>query len=330
MSGDVLVILEHREGRFTGASMQCLAAARAMAQPWGCAIRCAAVGSGLDWAPQALAGRAVSSLTLVDDAEFASYRARPFAAAVCAVLEKAPARAVLMAASFLSRDLAPRVAVRTGASLATDCTRVAPDGPALRVARSLYSGRCVGEFLTDPERLAIVTIRPNSFAAPAPDGGAAPPVERLRVALTDADRAVRAVEVVRTGAGAKDVTETDVVVAGGRSLKSAENFKILEDLAATLDAAVGASRAACDAGYQPHARQIGLTGKVITPKLYLAFGIDGAIQHLAGIRGSKVIVAINTKKDAPIFEAATYGCVADLFEFAPALTKELRLLKEQA
>lgn len=332
MSPNVLVILEVRERRFIGASLQCVVAAKALASAWGGAVHALAIGEGLEWAPGALAGMGVTALTLVDSPDFGAYRARAFTTAACAAIDHVSPRATLMATSFLSRDLAPRVAVRCGATLATDCTRAEAtgSGAGLRVARTLYSGKCVGEFATDPERPAIVTIRPNSFASPPAASGAAPTVERLTPALTDADRLVRAVEVVKTAGTAKDVTEADIVVGGGRSLKSAENFRILEDLAATLDAAVGASRAACDAGYQPHARQIGLTGKVITPRLYFAFGIDGAIQHLAGIRGSKVIVAINTKKEAPIFEAATYGCIADLFEFAPALTAELRRLREGA
>jgi electron transfer flavoprotein alpha subunit len=168
-----------------------------------------------------------------------------------------------------------------------------------------------------------VSIRANTYPAATPGGGHAP-VEPLSLDLEPDDERLVNHEWVGTTSGVKDVTEADIVVSGGRSLKSEENFKILFDLAAVLDAAVGASRAACDAGYQPHSRQVGLTGKTVTPKLYLAFGIDGAIQHLAGMRGSKVIVAVNTKKDAPIFNVATYGCVADLFTMAPLLTEEFK------
>jgi electron transfer flavoprotein alpha subunit len=191
----------------------------------------------------------------------------------------------------------------------------------------MYCAKCVGEVALAADRVQMVSVRPNTYAAPAaPDHGhdTASTTTPLTVEFTEQDTSVTAIDFVKTGGAAKDVAEADVVVSGGRSLKSEENFKILYELADELDAAVGASRAAVDAGYQPQARQVGLTGKVVTPRLYVACGIDGAIQHLAGMRGSKVIVAINTKAEAPIFGVATYGCVVDLFTLVPLLSEEFR------
>ncbi|MCP4250972.1 MAG: electron transfer flavoprotein subunit alpha/FixB family protein [bacterium] len=185
----------------------------------------------------------------------------------------------------------------------------------------------MGHFGLSLDALKLVTVRANAYGAGAPDASASADTQAVAVSFTDGDTRSRTTQIVRSGGGVKDVTEADAVVAGGRSLKSEENFKILYELAELLDGAVGASRAACDAGYQPHSRQVGLTGKVVTPVLYIACGIDGAIQHLAGMRGSKVIVAVNTKAEAPIFSVASYGCVADLFTMVPLLTEEVRRLK---
>jgi electron transfer flavoprotein alpha subunit len=224
----------------------------------------------------------------------------------------------------MTRDLAPRVAARSRAALATDCLEAQRVDGTLRVKRPLYCAKCVGEFTLADDRLQILSIRPNIFQAEESGASGDPNITTLAANLTDEDRRTRVVDLVRSGSGAKDVAEADVIVSGGRPLKSEENFKILFELADVLDGAVGASRAAVDAGYQPASRQVGLTGKVVNPRLYIACGIDGAVQHLAGMRGSKVIVAINTKADAPIFNVATYGCVVDLFTLVPLLTDELR------
>jgi electron transfer flavoprotein alpha subunit len=175
------------------------------------------------------------------------------------------------------------------------------------------------------DRLAIASVRPNTFPAAAAGGAAAR--ESLAFVAGAGDERLSTREIVRTGGAVKDVTEADIIVSGGRALKSEENFKIIYELARELDAAVGASRAACDAGYQPHSRQVGLTGKTVTPKLYIACGISGAIQHLAGMRGSKVIVAVNTDAEAPLMKVADYAVVGDLFKVVPALTEEVRKLR---
>jgi electron transfer flavoprotein alpha subunit len=229
----------------------------------------------------------------------------------------------------MSRDLAPRVAARIKAALATDCLEVERAGGAVKVKRPMYAGKCVGEFALAGDRTNVLSIRPNIYAAEASGDGAASTTP-LAVNLTDDDRRVKAIELLRAGGTVRDVADADVVVSGGRPLKSEENFKILYELADLLDGAVGASRAAVDAGYQPASRQVGLTGKVVNPRLYIACGIDGAVQHLAGMRGSKVIVAINTKPDAPIFSVATYGCVVDLFTLVPLLTREIRRVNGEA
>jgi electron transfer flavoprotein alpha subunit len=324
--GPTLVFIEQRDGKVHPASLQLLTAARKIAvddAPVACVI-----GHELGQVAETVAACGASRVVLVDDPALARYRARPYARALQGVIEQVEPGVVLVATTFMGRDLAPRVAVRCGAALATDCVDIwSLDEGGLGVRRPMFCGKCFAELSMPAHRLAIISIRANSFNAPPREEGRAADVETLSLEGLD-DPAVRVTDVVRTGGEVKDVTEADIVVSGGRSLKSEENFGIIYELAGVLDGAVGASRAAVDAGYQPHSRQVGLTGKVVTPRLYIACGIDGAIQHLAGMRGSKVIVAINTKPDAPIYDVATYGCVADLFELVPLLTDEVRRLKD--
>lgn len=330
MSRPILIVVEQRGGRIHPGSLQLVTAAARIAAGGDATIEALVIGHDVGEVAGRIAGCGVARVHVADDPELALYRARPYAAAIASAVTRLGPRVVLLATTSMSRDVAPRVAARLGAPLATDCIAVSGEGEGIVVRRPMYSGKSVAELSIRGDGPAIVTIRPNSYTvadpAPAASGEApAAPIEAIPLDdLRDDDVAVR--EVVATGGGTLDVTEADIVVSGGRSLKSEENFAILYELAEALGGAVGASRAAVDAGFQPHARQVGLTGKVVTPRLYIACGIDGAIQHLAGMRGSKVIVAINTNPDAPIFGVATYGCVADLFELVPRLTAEVRRL----
>ncbi len=328
MTDNILVFVEQRRGKILPASFQLLTAAGRLSASTGGRVEACIIGEGVAALLETVAGYGAKKVYTVDDPELAMYRAMPYAAALCAVIEAAAPKIVLVPTTFMGRDLASRVAARKRTALAIDCTELTMDGSDLVITKPMYAGKFSARFRLLGNCLQIATVRTNAYTAAAPQNGAKAEVQTVVLKLTDRDKRLKINEVVATSSGVKDVTEGDIVVSGGRALKSADNFKIIYDLAQALDGAVGASRAACDAGYQPHTRQVGLTGKVVTPRLYIACGIDGAIQHLAGMRGSKVIVAINTKKEAPIFKVATYGCVADLFTLVPLLTAELKRSKD--
>ncbi len=327
MSNNILVFMEQRDGKILPASFQLLALAGELAKTTGGQAEACLVGSGIGSLTDTVASYGAKKIYCVDDVELALYRAGAYCTALSAAIETADPKTVLVPTTFMGRDLAPRVAARKMAALAIDCTDVQLDGADLVVHKPVYAGKLSATFRLAGDRLQVATVRSNAYSAAEPQSGAPAEVVSVAVTIGDADKRAIVKEIASTTSGIKDVTEGDIVVSGGRSLKSEENFKIILELAEVLDGAVGASRAACDAGYQPHSRQVGLTGKVVTPRLYIACGIDGAIQHLAGMRGSKVIVAVNTKKDAPIFNVANYGCVVDLFTLVPLLTQEFIKLK---
>jgi electron transfer flavoprotein alpha subunit len=232
---------------------------------------------------------------------------------------------VLFGASSLGKDLAPRVAALLGVGLASDCTALDASAGKLTARRPVMAGKAF-EKLAFPLGPALATLRPKVFAAATPEAGKTAAVEPLAFEW-DAN-APRAVVTGTSGAsgGKADLTESEIIVSGGRGLKGPENFALVEALADALGATVGASRAVVDAGWRPHGDQVGQTGKTVSPKLYVAVGISGAIQHLAGMSSSRCIVAINKDADAPIFKIADYGVVGDLFEVVPALTEAIRKL----
>ena len=231
---------------------------------------------------------------------------------------------VFAGSTSLGKDLMPRVATSLDAGMASEVTNFTMDGGTFAGTRPMFAGKCLAKVELDGPKPHFVTVRPNALGmADAPSAGAGEAAD----ASGDAG-AIRAVikEIIKGASEKVDLTEANIIVSGGRAMKSAENFSILDELADTIGATVGASRAAVDSGFAPHAMQVGQTGKTVAPTLYIACGISGAIQHLAGMRTSKVIVAINTDPDAPIFTKADYGIVGDLFKIVPLLNAELKNL----
>jgi len=236
-------------------------------------------------------------------------------------------KAIFAAVTSRMREFVARLAARLGAGLSADSVGLALDGDALVATRPVYAGKLLAK-MTWAKTPWIATLRPNVFRPTEPQAGATAQVERPAVAApAESMKLVERREESSTGL--PELAEAEIVVSGGRGLKGPENFVILEDLAKVVGAAVGASRAAVDAGWRPHRFQIGQTGRTISPKLYMGFGISGAIQHLAGMRTSKVICAINKDPEAPIFKIADYGIVGDLFEVAPLLATEFKKLLEK-
>jgi electron transfer flavoprotein alpha subunit len=263
---------------------------------------------------------------LFENAAFAPYRAEVWTPVVAELAGKESPQAIFAPVTTRQREFMARLAARLGAGLAADSTVLTAEGGKLVATRPVYAGKLLAK-MTWAKTPWMATLRPNVFR-PADGAGGAAAVEKPTGSIpAESMKLVERKQEASTGL--PELTEAEIVVSGGRGLKGPENFVILEELAKVMGAAVGASRAAVDAGWRPHRFQIGQTGRTISPKLYLGFGISGAIQHLAGMRTSKVICAINKDPEAPIFKIADYGIVGDLFEVAPLLTKEFKHLLEK-
>jgi electron transfer flavoprotein alpha subunit len=262
----------------------------------------------------------------VEHAGLANYSPEAATATAAERIKAGGYRAAIFSTSAQGRDLAPRVAARLGVSVVTDVVAFELEGDTIVVRHPINIGKVIAT-LAISGNPAVIAMRPNVIApAQNPKAGR---VEAAQPAIDPASARVKVVETRQGGGGKLDLAEAPVVIAGGRGLKAAENFKLVEDLASAFgNAAVGATRAVTDDGWRPHSDQIGQTGRLVSPELYIAVGISGAVQHLAGMRTSKTIVAINKDKDAPIFKVADYGIVGDVFEVVPALTEAIREAKK--
>lgn len=318
----VLVFIEQRESKLKSSAIEALTVGARLA---GNAADCAAVivGKGVEGLAKELAGYGCETVHVVEGEAFNLYNPISYAAAVEAAIKGHGAKVVVASASPMGRDLLPRLAARFDGGLLTDVTQVEMSGDSLTGTKPMYAGKVLAQMAIQNAAVQFVSIRPNVFA-PNKTGQGAAAVNKL--AVTAPESRIKTVEIRKGKTERPDLTEAHVIISGGRSLASADNFKILFECADVIHATVGASRAAVDSGYAAHDMQVGQTGKTVNPNLYIACGISGSIQHMAGMRTSKVIVAINTDPEAPIFKIADYGIVADLFKAVPFMTKKLKEL----
>jgi len=322
----ILVFVEARDGQVRSTSLEAVSEARRLADAGSAGEVTAVVpGRGLQGA-DALGAYGADRAWTVDHELLARYQPESFVASVAAAAQKASPRALLFPASAMGRDLAPRVAAKLGAGLASDCTHLDWQGTALVATRPVYAGKAI-QTVRLAGTPALASLRPRAFTATEHRAGAKAAVEPLAVTLDAARARVRVTEIGASEGGRVDLTEAEVIVSGGRGLRGPEHFHLIEELAEALGGTVGASRAVVDAGWRPHAEQVGQTGKTVSPKLYVAIGISGAIQHLAGMSSARCIVAVNKDPEAPIFKIADYGIVGDAFEIVPALTEALKGLR---
>ena len=306
----IIVFVEHADGSAKRASLEAIGAAHTTGHP----ITCIVTGSGAEAVAATLGAAGATKVVAVTGAD--NYSPDGTALDVAAVCKDQSAAGFLCAATSAGKDLAARVAANLDTVLFSDCTGIEAQGDSFHLVRPWLAGKAIAT-LEAPAGALCATMRPNVFKAIESDGSA-----EVMTQAANSDRKVEVVSISAKAGGKLDVKEAPVVISGGRGLKEADGFGIIEELAAAFgNAAVGASRAVVDAGWRSHAEQVGQTGKTVAPQLYIAVGISGAIQHLAGMRTSKVIVAINKDADAPIFKVADYGIVGDAFEIVPALTK---------
>lgn len=321
MDKKILVLTEIRDGNLRNISLEALSAAKKIAGSGE--IIAAIFGKGEEDIVESLGQYGAEKIYLVNNDKLEQYTTDGYFQAFCQLIKDVNPDVIFLGHTAVGKDLAPRIAARLGGGLVSDVTDIALDGEDIIFTRPIYSGKAFQKKkIVDGKVFA--TIRPNNIALEEPNINHTAELINFSAEITDIRTKIK--EIVRKTTEGVDLSEAKIVISGGRGVKSTEGFNVLKELANTLGGAIGASRGACDADYCDYSLQIGQTGKVVTPDLYIACGISGAIQHLAGMSNSKIIVAINKDPEAPIFNVADYGIVGDLFEVVPMLTEEFKNL----
>lgn len=322
----VWVVAEQRGGELHGVSFELLGKASELAGLVGASVSAVLLGHGVEPLAPELVARGADTVYVVDHPSLAHYLDEPYANAVAELISRHRPEIVLTGATSIGRSLIPRVAIQVRAGLTADCTGLAIDDDEglLLQTRPAFGGNIMATIVCPRHRPQMATVRHKVMQALEPDPGRTGEIVREEISADLLSSRVEFVEFVRDVTQTVNIAEADVIVSGGRGVGGPDGFRVIEGLADVLGGAVGASRATVDAGWIPYSHQVGQTGKTVQPKLYIACGISGAVQHLAGMQSSKTIVAINKDPDAPIFKSATYGIVGDLFEVVPALTKRFK------
>jgi electron transfer flavoprotein alpha subunit len=328
----VWVFAEQREGKVQSVAYELLTEGKKLAADLKtelCAVLCG--DPTIEEEVEHLFSYGADKVYLITHPELKHYHTAPYTRAIAEVLTKHKPEIVLLGATTMGRDLAARLAIRVGTGLTADCTGLSIENGLLQQTRPAFGGNIMATIQTPKHRPQMATVRPKVFKKikiQNPKSKTDENIIKFKPAISEEDLVVKLLEIVEDETVKVNLAEAEIIVSGGRGLGEAKNFKLIEDLAAVLGGAVGASRATVDAGWISAHHQVGQTGKTVSPKLYIACGIAGKIQHLAGMQSSDTIVAINKDPDAPIFKVATYGIVGDLFEYVPLLTRKLKELRE--
>jgi electron transfer flavoprotein alpha subunit len=326
----VWVFVEQTDGEAAKVSWELLGKGKELAAKLGVELSAVVIGHQVEQLCHEAFSYGAEKAYLLDAPLYADYRTQSYLEAMCHLITQYKPEVILMGATGMGRDLAGAVATRVGTGLTADCTGLDIDDKRnLAQTRPAFGGNIMATIMCDKYRPQMSTVRPHVMQMPEPQPGATGQIIRDSFTTPEDQVLVKVLEIIRDGDAKKkvDIGGAEFIISGGRGMMGPENFPMLEELAKELHGVVGASRSAVDAGWMPHDRQVGQTGKTVRPKIYIACGISGAIQHLVGMQDSDLIIAINRDKDAPIFEVAHYGIVGDLFQVVPALTRKIRDLK---
>lgn len=324
MAQGVMTIAEQRDGEIRKVSYELVSEGRRLADSLGQELTTILLGSGVKDKAPTFGHYGADKVLVADDPRLETYTTDAYVSVIGEMVKANDPAILILGGSVQGRDLSARLAARLGVGMAQDCTVFSIEDGNLVATRPIYAGKAYAKMTFSDSWPQMATARPNVMTLNEPDESKSAEVIDATFSLDDSSLKTKVVDTMKDESGKVDLTEADIIVSGGRGMKGPENYNILEELADVIGATVGASRSAVDSGWRPHTDQVGQTGKVVSPNLYIACGISGAIQHLAGMSTSKVIVAINKDPDAPIFQKADYGVVDDLFKVVPPLTEEIK------